>query len=90
MHVGGGRHSRGQKGDRMLIANISFLGLPKSHYRFRCLQLYSKGWQASCCVRPCLHVPGSHLALQLHRRCNLEGVIWSEEGRFYSTTDQPK
>lgn len=41
MHVGGGRRRGGQKGDRMLIANISFSGLPKSRYRFWCLQLCS-------------------------------------------------
>ena len=86
-----GSAARGeQKGDRMLIANISFLDLPKSHYSFRCLQLYSKGWQALRCVRPCSHVPGLRLVLRLHGRCNLEGVMWSEEEHFYFTTDQPK
>lgn len=90
MHVGGGRRRGGQIGDRMLIANISFLDLPKSRYRFRCLQLYSKGWQALHSVRLGLHVPGLCLALGPHGSCNWEGVMQSEEGHFYFTTDQPK
>lgn len=41
----------GQKGDMMLVANISRLDLPKSCWRSLCLHLCSKGWQALHCVR---------------------------------------
>lgn len=40
----------GQKGDRMLVANISCLDLPKPCWRSWCLHLCSKGWQALHCV----------------------------------------
>lgn len=76
----------GQKGYRMLVANISCLDLPKLCWRSWCLHLCSKGWQV-CIVWDCF-TPGWHLELWLPGRGNSEGAVCSEEGHFYFTTDQ--
>lgn len=49
----------GQKGDKMLVANISCLDLPKSCWRSRCLHLCRL-----CIVWDCF-TPGWHLELRL-------------------------
>lgn len=53
----------GTEVDRVLTANVSFLDLPKSRYRFRCLQLHSEEGQPLCCGRRRLRVPGLRLVL---------------------------
>lgn len=76
----------GQKGDRMLVANISRSDLPKSCWRSQCLHLCSKEWQALHCVR--LLRSRLTFGLRLPGRGNSEGAMCSEKGHFSFTTDQ--